>query len=86
MDLVENNLIAESSSNPVSFEFRISCKTGRNMPKLLNFIDSKLKQIRGLTNKKLTYGFDKHYLVVEWLRKNANISFNLNESHNYEPS
>lgn len=56
------------------------------MGKLLAFIDKKLKIIRGLSAKKITYGFDKHDRVTEWLRNIGNISYNLNYDHNYEKS
>lgn len=56
------------------------------MGKLLSFIDKKLKIIRGLSAKKITYGFEKHDRVTEWLRNIGNISYNLNYDHNYEKS
>lgn len=31
-----------------------------------------------MKHKKITYRFDKHHIVCEWLRKNANISHSLN--------
>lgn len=49
--------------------------TGKNMSKLLNFIDQKLKDIRGLKETKITYGFEKHHKVVQWLKANANVSY-----------
>lgn len=54
------------------------------MSHLLTFIDKKLKQIRGLTPKTITYSFDKHHKITEWLRKIGNISYNLDYEHNYE--
>lgn len=56
------------------------------MTKFMNFLDEKLKEQRGMTLRSITYGFEKHHKVIEWLKANANISYNLNETHDYEPS
>ena len=65
-------------------ELKVSCKTGQNMSSLLELIDEKLRKIRGLTKKRITFGFEHNYKVTEWLRKIANISYNLKFEHNYE--
>jgi hypothetical protein len=56
------------------------------MAKLLNFIDKKIKSIRKMEVHKITYGFEKHYKIIQWLKYNANVSYSLNENHNYEVS
>ena len=65
-------------------EHKISCQTGEGVMDLLNFLDSQLKQLKGLKDYTLEFCFSKDQQVREWLKKNANISYNLNEEHDYE--
>lgn len=48
------------------------------MSKLLQFIDKKLNIATGKIVRKVTYGYDKHFKVIEWLKKIAHISCALN--------
>jgi hypothetical protein len=48
------------------------------MGKLLQLIDKKIRNIRGLNKKQITYSFDKHFIITEWLRRIGNVSHNLN--------
>lgn len=64
VDLVENipQAITDQSSgdnnnNNNKGEIRVSCKTGQGMSKLLKHIDRKLRDIRGLKVKQITYGY-----------------------------
>lgn len=54
------------------------------MKTLLAHIDEKLKKVRGLEEREIEYEYKRHFKVIEWLKTNANVSYNLNEEHNYE--